>query len=540
MLDSIRIFWTAAALFCLTFQGACSLPDPHGKLSGENDSPLIFRFRIPGDPPSLDPIHSADLISQTVVNNIFDPLVRLDPATGELVPAIARKWEIEEGGLAFRFFLRKEVRFHNGRPLVAEDVRYSFERLLARESASERPWILLPLKGAQAFNNGEAARVEGIQTEGDSVVVLRLQEPYAPFLVQLSMVGASICPREEVERDGESAYGQQPIGSGPFRFVEWQHDNRIVVERFDNYTVGPKPCLQRVIFEVVPNISVALEKYRAGELDLLDQLPPGQIELVRRRLGEELHIWPGLSVRYLGFNLTRAPFKGNRKLRQAFNYALNKEAITRVLGEGVDVVSLGAVPPTLAGHNESLNGYPWDLDKARKLLAEAGYPEAQGLGEITLLYNNDPVDRRICEFVQACLAELGVKVRLKSLEWAAFLAAVRAGESELFRGSWVGDFPDAHNFLYTLFHSTNWGDAGNYTRFANPHVDSLLTLAVRSVNPAKRTSLYREIEQLISYQAPWIFLFHPGQVALLESRWKGGAFPAVGIWAFPLANIKPE
>jgi len=386
--------------------------------------------------------------------------------------------------------------------------------------------------------------VEGIQAEGDSVVVLRLQEPYAPFLVQLSMVGASICPREEVERDGESAYGQQPIGSGPFRFVEWQHDNRIVVERFDNYTVGPRPSLERVIFEVVPNISVALEKYRAGELDLLDQLPPGQIELVRRRLGEELHIWPGLSVRYLGFNLTRAPFKGNRKLRQAFNYALNKEAITRVLGEGVDLVSLGAVPPTLAGHNDSLDGYPWDLDRARELLAEAGYPEAQGLGEITLLYNNDPVDRRICEFVQACLAELGVKVRLKSLEWAAFLAAVRAGESELFRGSWVGDFPDAHNFLYTLFHSTNWGDAGNYTRFANPQVDSLLTLAVRSMNPAQQTSLYREVEQLISYQAPWIFLFHPGQVALLKSRWKGGAFPAVGIWAFPLMKIrfktKPE
>jgi len=185
-----------------------------------------------------------------------------------------------------------------------------------------------------------------------------------------------------------------------------------------------------------------------------------------------------------------------------------------------------------------LDGYPWDLDKARKLLAEAGYPEGQGLGEITLLYNNDPVDRRICEFVQACLAELGVKVRLKSLEWAAFLAAVRAGESELFRGSWVGDFPDAHNFLYTLFHSSNWGDAGNYTRFVDPRVDSLLTLAVRSVDPAQRTAIYREVEELISYEAPWIFLFHPGQVALLKSRWKGGAFPAVGIWAFPLAQVK--
>ena len=538
MFDSIRIFWTVVSFFCLVVQGACSTADSPGSLPGEDGSPALFRFRIPADPPSLDPIHSADLVSQTVVNNIFDPLLRLDPATGKLVPAVASRWEIEENGLVFRFFLKKDIRFHNGRRLVAADVRYSFERLLAPSSASERPWILLPLKGAQAFNNGQAARVEGIRTEGDSVVLLRLQEPYAPFLVQLSMAGAGICPREEIERGGDAAFGQKPVGSGPFRFVEWQHDNRIVLESFESYSAGPRPGLERLIFDVVPNISVALEKYRAGELDLLDQLPPGHVELARKRLGGQLHIWPGLSVRYLGFNLTRAPFKGNRKLRQAFNYALNKQAITRVLGEGVDVVSRGAVPPALDGHNSGLDGYPWDPDRARQLLAEAGYPNGRGLGEITLLYNNDPVDRRICEFTQACLAELGVKLRLKSLEWAAFLAAVRAGESEIFRGSWVGDFPDAHNFLYTLFHSANWGDAGNYTRFANPQVDSLLTLAARSVDQARRAALYREVEQVISFEAPWIFLFHPGQVALLQSRWKGGAFPAVGIWAFPLAQVR--
>jgi len=527
-------------LFGLLCLGACSSPTPHDRGPAGDDSPLTFRFRIPGAPPSLDPIHSADLISQTVVNNIFDPLIRLDPATGKLVPAVAESWEVEDGGLTFRFFLKKDVRFHNGRRLVAGDVRYSFERLLAPASASERPWILLPLKGAKAFNNGKAESVEGIQTEGDSAVVLRLELPYAPFLVQLSMVGASICPREAIERGGESDYGQGPVGSGPFRFVEWQHDNRIVLERFDSYTAGPRPSLRRVVFEVVPNISVALEKYRAGELDLLDQLPPGQVELVKKRLGRELHIWPGLSVRYIGFNLTRAPFKGNRKLRQAFNYALNKQAITRVLGEGVDLVSHGAVPPGLEGYNGALSGYPWNPDKARQMLARAGYPEGRGLGGITLLYNNDPVDRRICEFVQACLAELGVKLRLKSLEWAAFLAAVRAGESELFRGSWVGDFPDAHNFLFTLFHSSNWGDAGNYTRFADPRVDSLLSLAARSVDPHRRAALYRQIEELVSYEAPWIFLFHPGQVALVKSRWKGGAFPTVGIWAFPLSQVRLE
>ncbi|HUU26649.1 MAG TPA: ABC transporter substrate-binding protein [archaeon] len=526
-----------AAVFFFVFWGACSQEAPR-KIRSNDPSLSVFRFRIPGDPPSLDPIHSADFVSQTVVNNIFDPLLRLDPETGELVPAIAERWEIEEGGLAFRFFLRRGVCFHNGRLLNAGDVRYSFERLLDPEQASERPWILLPLLGAAKFRAGDSGHVEGIKTLGDSIVVLRLERAYAPFLVQLTTVGASIVPREEVERLGDDVFGQEPAGSGPFRFMAWQHDSRIVLERFENYGQPGPPSISRVDFIVVPNISVALEKYRAGELDLLDQLPPGLVSLSQKRAGEEFHFWPGLSVRYLGFNLTRSPFKGNLKLRQAFNWAVNKEAIVNILGEGIDVVSTGAIPPGLPGRNSALKGYPYDPEKARQALAEAGYPGGKDLEEITLLYNNDPVDRRICEFVQACLAEIGVRIRLKSLEWAAFLAAVRAGESELFRGSWVGDFPDAHNFLYTLFHSQNWGDAGNYTRFANPQVDSLLTLAAMSADFGLREKLYREAEEIISYEAPWIFLFHPGQVALLKSRWTGAAFPTVGIWAFPLAKLK--
>ncbi|MBN2290298.1 MAG: ABC transporter substrate-binding protein [Candidatus Glassbacteria bacterium] len=503
------------------------------------DGKVVFRLRIPGDPPSLDPIHSVDLVSQAVACNLFDPLVRLDPETGSVVPCLAAAWETADSGLTFRFLLRRDVRFHNGRRVVAADVRYSFERLLDPASAGKRPWILLPLRGAQAFRDGRAGAVEGIGTAGDSLVVLRLEKPFAPFLVQLTMVGASIVPREEVERADRADFGEHPVGSGPFRFVEWRHDSRILLERSVSYPIRPRPPagVDLADFVVVPNVSVAFEKYRAGELDLLDQLPPGQVALSRKRLADQLHIWPGLSVRYLGFNLTRQPFKDNRLLRRAFNYAVNKRAICEVLGEGVDVVSTGAVPPGLAGHNGELEGYPYDPAMARELLARAGYPGGRGLGEVTLLYNNDPADRRVCEFIQACLSEIGVEVRLKSLEWAAFLAAIRAGESQLFRGSWIGDFPDAHNFLYTLFSSENWGDAGNYTRFADRAVDSLCTLALEVVDQARRAALYREVESIVSDESPWIFLYHPGQVALLKPYWRGAAFPAVGIWAFPLAGV---
>ncbi len=537
MNDTPRALWPAVFLALLVLLG-CAPGGGPGAAAGR-DGAAVFRFRIPADPPSLDPIRSADLVSQTVVNNLFDPLVRLDPDSGRPVPALAERWSVSADGLTWRFVLRPGVRFHDGRPLTAGDVAYSFERLLDPAAGGVRPWILGPLSGAEAFRRGEATHVAGIATEGDSAVTLTLEAPYAPFLVQLSMSAASIVPRAVVDSLGPDRFGQQPVGTGPFRFVAWRHDSRIEVERFPQYACAAPPILERVEFVVAPNLSVALEAYRAGELDLLDQLPPGQVALVRRRMPEHLHLWPGLSVRYLGFNLSRAPFRDNRALRQAFNLAINREAIVRVLGEGVDVVSHGAVPPGLPGRDDASAGWPFDLERARTLLAEAGYPGGAGLTEITLLYNNDPVDRRMCEFVQACLAELGVRVRLKSLEWAAFLAAVRAGEAEMFRGSWIGDFPDAHNFLYTLFHSANWGDAGNYSRFADPQADSLLALAARSTDNELRERLYRQVEGIVLREAPWIFLFHPGQVALLQPRWQGGAFPMAGVWAFPLHRVHP-
>ncbi len=528
-------FFAAVLIVAIVTLFACS---PLEQQAGREQSPLTFRFRIPGDPPGLDPIHSADLVSQTVVNNMFDPLLRLDPLSGELVPALASRWSVSEDGLTFRFVLRPDARFHNGRAVVARDVLYSFTRLLNPASASPRPWIMTPVAGAAEFRDGSASRVEGLAVEGDSVVVIRLKQPYAPFLVQLTMTAASIVPREEVERNGEDMFGQAPVGSGPFRFVNWMHDSRIVLERVASKAETDSGLtIKKLEFEVVPNISVAYEKYRAGELDLLDQLPPGHVGLVRKRTPEQFYVWPGLSVRYMGFNLTREPFKSNRKLRQAFNLAINKEAIARVLGEGVDVVSAGAVPPGLPGHNSVLSGYPYDPERARTLLAEAGYPAGSGLPELTLLYNNDPVDRRVAVFVQACLGEIGVRLKLKNLEWAAFLAAVRAGEADIFRGSWVGDFPDAHNFLHTLFHSSNWGDAGNYSRFANADVDSLLDLATRVVDMDHRARLYRQVESIISKETPWIFLYHPGQVALLRPEWGGAVFPSLGVWAVPLEKF---
>ncbi len=230
---------------------------------GDADTgPRPFVYRLASDPPSLDPIHTTDTSSATVVFCIFEGLVDQDPVTLEVVPALAKSWEITDGGRAYTFHLKKGVRFHNGRPMTVEDIRWSFERTLTPANRSERSWVLAPIRGSSAMLAGKANRLEGLETPDDSTVIIRLDQPFAPFLSYLSMECARVAAREGVQGDNFT-----PIGTGPYRFVEWNHDIRVRLEAFRDYH-GEKAHIDRVDFEVVPENGVALMKTVVGELDL--------------------------------------------------------------------------------------------------------------------------------------------------------------------------------------------------------------------------------------------------------------------------------
>lgn len=492
--------WTVVAVGALVLLGV-GLP-----VAGQSPRPGgTYQFSLgPSDPPSLDPAHVTDTTSHSVVSELFDGLVELDREM-RVRPAIAERWEVSSDGRTYRFFLRRGVRFQNGREVSAEDFRYSFLRVLDPKTKSERTWVLDRLEGAADLVAGRAADVRGIRVRDRYTLELRLAEPFAPFLALLAYPAAMVVPREEVERAGPD-FSARAVGTGSFRLAEWRRDDRLILEANPGHFRG-RPHLDRIVFRIIPDELTRLQEFRAGTLHHTD-VPAGLYRTIAAdpALKERLHSRSILGIQAVRLNVEVPPFAGNVTLRRALNHAVDKAAFAGVIMEGRVQPATGILPPGMPGYSGSIAGYPFDRPQARRLLAEAGFPDGKGLPPLALHYNTSPTNRRLAEFVQAQLAEVGVKVELAALDWPAYLKLVDAGQTQMHRMGWIADYPDPENFLTVLFHSRNIGARGNTSRYRNSRVDALLDRADRATAQVERVRLYREAERMIVDDAPWIFL----------------------------------
>ena len=460
-----------------------------------------YRAVLGADPPTLDPAQATDTTSAAIIRQVFDGLLELDE-TLNLVPALAERWSVSKDQRVYTLTLRRGVRFHHGRELRAQDVKDSFER----SARGKRPWVFEKLLGAPEFIRGQANEIRGIRVLGDHGVELTLTRSFAPFPYLLAYDAAFILPRE-VAGDRGTGFASHPVGTGAFRFVSWRRDDQVILDAFPEHFRGA-PHLSRIVYRVIPHELTRYQEYRTGNLDHVD-VPTGHYQAVRRdpTLSGELHIWPILGTYALRFTLTQPPFE-NKKLRQALNHAIDGRAIAEVLLEGSVVPARGVLPPSMPGHDPALSGYAFDRERARRLLAEAGFPGGRGLPPLTLHYNTSDLHKRIAELVQAQLREVGVQIRLASLDWAAYIKLVDDGGTQWHRMGWIADYPDPENFLTVLFHSRNWGAPGNTSRYRNPAVDRLLDEAdTLPLGPA-RLAKYRDAERQIVEDAAWLFLYH--------------------------------
>ena len=500
--------------------------------STQDEGAPVFRYRLASDPPSLDPIHCTDTSSATIVLKIFEGLVDQDPVILDVVPSLAEKWDISDDGLTYTFYLKKGVRFHNGREVTSDDFRFNFERCLTPANRSARSWVLAPIKGADEMRAGTASTLSGMETPDDYTVILHLEKPFAPFLSYLAMESARVAAREGIHGDTFT-----PIGTGPFRFISWDHDIRVCLEAFDEYH-GGNVGIERADFEVIPDTGVAFQKFVAGELDLVNEIPPGQLELIKERYPEAVKVWPYLRIEYIGFNHTRPPFRDNLKLRQALCLAVDRKRIVEDIFEGAALHSTGILPPGIRGRDDAIEGYSYDLNRARQLLAEAGYPEGKGLDELTLWYNTNELHQQVAQYIQSTLKKIGVNVRLKSLDWPAYLKACESHEPDLYRLGWVADIPDADNFLYILLHSSQRGSAGNYSGYSNPEFDRLVEEARLSTDTAHRLELYEKADRLATKDACWIIYAYPMQRILFNPDYEGLVLPLQGDFRIPLEKLR--
>jgi peptide/nickel transport system substrate-binding protein len=471
------------------------------------------------DSVRLDPGHETDGESFKVMDNIYENLVTYEDTTTVIVPELAYRWEVSEDGLTYTFHLRPGVVFHDGTPLDAEAVVFSLDR--QREKTPAHPFHSVGGPYAYWQGMGMDDIVADIAAADDSTVVFTLKRRNAPFLANLAMGFTGIVSPTAAQKHGEDFF-KNPVGTGPFRFVEWVKDDRIVLERNDAYW-GPKAYLDRAIFRSIPENTVRLLALESGEIMGMDGI---NAELAKRLAGNAAYTLlqqPGMNVGYMAMNLDKPPFD-KADVRVAVNHAVNREGIVAGLYGGFGTPAVNPLPPTLWGYNRTVTGYAYDPAKAKELLARAGLADGfkTELWAMTgpRPYMPDPL--KVAEAIQSDLKAVGIDATLKTLEWGTYLDQVQGGKAPMCLFGWTGDNGDPDNFLYTLLGTAATRlPAQNVAFYRSKEVDDLLLAAQAEVDQAKRAALYEQAQLLIHRDAPWVPIAHMTQLFAFQKRVHG-------------------
>ncbi|HKO14686.1 MAG TPA: ABC transporter substrate-binding protein [Gemmatimonadaceae bacterium] len=468
------------------------------------------------DPRSLDPALSTDVPTGRAVGYLFDGLTRFTP-DAHVEPALADRWDVTPDGRRYTFHLHRGVRFQDGTPLDAQRVIGSWERVLDPRTKGGRGEPLLPILGARDYAAGRAHSIAGLSAPDDSTLVVTLAEPLAIFPKLLAMPVASVVPANTPEN-----FGEHPVGTGPWKLVEWKHDDFLLFARNANYFLGP-PKAESLRARIIAEPSTAAAEFESGSVDVIQipasDAPEWEEDESRRSM---LASTPALELVYIGINTTRGPLRDAR-VRQAINYAIDTRTIVERLIGGRGTRAAGVIPPALDGYDSTRHPYPFDQAKARQLLAAAGYPN--GI-DVELWTSTTPIYVRMAETIQAYLNAVGIRTKIVQRESAASRAAARKGETDMILKDWYADYPDAENFLYPLLHSANKGVGGNVSFYSNPTFDSLVTASRRELDQARRDSLYRAADSLAFADAPMVFLYFYNELYAVQP-WIRGFRPPV-------------
>ncbi len=464
----------------------------------------VYRRPLGNDPETLDPARISDIYSRSVSQQIFDGLAQFDQ-TLTIVPALAEFWRSSRDGTAWTFNLRNGVKFHHGREVTADDVVFSITRILDPRTRSGAADLFMNLRGAREFREGRARTVAGLVAVDRHTVQMHLNEAFGPFVAVLAVGHAKIVPRDLVEQQGD-AFGLQPVGTGPFKFSRWERGKRIVLTANSDYFGGP-PRLDRLEYPIFPGeqSEAMYDEFRRGNLedtplptrDYRRIVADSSLTYVKRTM---------LNVRFYGFNTRSKPFN-DRRVRQAFIYAIDREAIHQEVVAGRFSFARGILPPGTQGFNPAVRGYPYDPAKARDLLAQAGYPGGRGLPVIALWSGakRDEVVREH-EYMRKYLAAVGFETQVHyQTDWPAFSKLLGEGKLPVFLYAWYADVPDPDNFLFKLFHSTS---SRNFFGYANADLDELLTQARNEPDAQRRVERYRRAEQLVLDDAVIMPVWH--------------------------------
>jgi ABC-type transport system substrate-binding protein len=478
------------------------------------------------DVATLDPAIGYDWQNWSMIKSLFDGLMGYEPGTTNLRNELAETNEISDDGLVHTFRLRDGITFHNGREITAEDVKYSLERVTDPTTQSPGAGFFGMIEGFDAWNAGEGDGLEGITVVDDRTVEFRLSRPDATFLHVMALNFASIVPREAVEELGED-FGRDPVGSGAFRLAEWTPGQRVVFERYEDYWREGVPKLDEITFEIGLDPTVALLRLQQGQADIPgDGIPPAQFLEVMEDPEQAQRVVEGgqLHTGYVTMNVQMEPFD-RVEVRRAVNMAINKDRIVRIINERA-VPANQPLPPTMPGYAEDHEGYAFDPEGAKALLAEAGLED--GFTTELYVYNTDP-NPRIAQAIQQDLAAIGITAEIRSLAQANVIAA--GGEPDqapmIWSGgmAWIADFPDPSNFYGPILGCAGAVPGGwNWSWYCNEELDARAAEADSMTDPnmaEEREEAWRQIYLAIMEDAPWAPVFNEQRFTLKSDRVAG-------------------
>ena len=467
------------------------------------------------DPRSLDPALSTDVPTGRAVAYVFDGLTRFTP-DARIEPGLAERWDVSPDGLTYTFHLRQRVKFHDGTPFVARHVVGSYLRALSPSSLGGRPTPLMPIRGAVEYNGKRSTAVPGIVARDDSTVVITLSEPLAFFPKLLAMPVAAIVP-DSTPAD----FGQRPVGTGPWRFVEWQHDDFLRFAANKEYW-GGAPKFDSLVARIIPEKSTAVAEFESGNVDVLvvPEADTPEWEQTDERKGL-LQSAPALRFVHVAMNTTRGPL-AKREVRQALNHAVDVNSVLRQLFGSRGRRAAGVVPPILEGADTTRQPYAFDPARAKQLLAQAGYPNG-----IDIELWSSSVYLRLAQTLQGYLQQANIRTKIVQRDAPSVREAARKGETDLSIRDWYADYPDAENFLYPLLFSTNKGVGGNYSFYASPEFDRRVASARREQNDTVRARLYREADSLAFADAPMLYLFFYNELYAVQPWVRGFQVPVI-------------
>ncbi|WP_072136163.1 glutathione ABC transporter substrate-binding protein [Bacillus kwashiorkori] len=477
---------------------------------------------------SLDPHGSNDVPSSNVAYNIYETLVYQNEKM-EIVPGLAKEWKMIDD-TTYEFKLQEGVKFHDGSDFTADVVKANFERILDPKVASPRAFLF--------------EMIESVNPVDPTTVQFKLKYPFAPFLAHLAHSGGSMISAEaikkdyeEIEKDSKKKAGAyislNPSGTGWFKLGKWNSGESIKLVRNDDYW-GEKAKLDSVTWKVVKEALTRVAELETGNSHIIDPVSPSDLKRVEDLANAGVNKQTSLSLSYVGFNAQKAPFD-NVKVRQAISMAIDKNEIINGIYEGTGVPAVGPLAPDVYGFDASVKPIEYDVEGAKKLLAEAGFPDGF---ETTIWTNDNPDRRKIAEYVQSALKEIGVEVKIEELEWGSYLEQTAAGNHDMFILGWSTATADADYAMFPLFHSDNVGDPGNRTFLKDAELDSILEKARQETDNTTRLALYKEAQEKLVELAPMLYLMHTEHLNGVSDNVKGFGVTAAGMFLLKDVTIE--